>query len=65
MNRVVLPQAGESQRPLWFCLHFSGGGADWPGPCGKRGRRSEYYVLVGYLTKTMTCWQRMIPWASS
>jgi len=57
MNRAALPQAGESQRLLWFCLRFRGRGGGGPGCCGERGE-GAYYVTVGYLTKTSTCRQR-------
>jgi len=37
MNRAALPQAGESQRPLWFCSRFRGHGGGGPGCCGEGG----------------------------
>jgi len=51
MNRAVLPQAGESQRPLWFCLRFRGLGGGGPGCCGERGEGANTTLRSGTLRR--------------
>ena len=58
MNRAALPQAGEITATALILLTFQMSRWGWARLLRRTGRRSEYYVTVGFLTKTLTCRQR-------